>query len=127
MQIEKPPITGNLPQFKATDAEIQAVIKSRHLDESGMPLVEQRMAAMTIILIVGVAKAQRDADAAYYEPLIQQAKAEVAREIFEEIEQGYMRGGKHPRMDGIVISTPKSITISEPEWQSLKFKYTEGK
>jgi len=31
-------------------------------------------------------EAQRDADVAYYEPLIQQAKEEVAREIFEEIE-----------------------------------------
>lgn len=28
-----------------------------------------------------IAEAQRDADAAYYEPLIEQAKAEVAREI----------------------------------------------
>jgi len=33
-----------------------------------------------------IAQAQLDADVAYYEPLIQQAKAEVAREIFEEIE-----------------------------------------
>jgi ribosomal protein L40E len=32
-----------------------------------------------------IAQAQLDADVAYYEPLIQQAKAEVARSLFDEI------------------------------------------
>jgi hypothetical protein len=98
------------------------------------------------------AEAQYDALVAYYEPLIQQAKAEVkeeilseckagtisgndlllaikanaksevAREIFEELETTYMTGGIHPRMDGIVIKTPRIITIHEPEWQSFKSK-----
>ena len=51
--------------------------------------------------------------------LIQQAKAGV----FEEIEKTYMRGGTHPRLDGVIISTPRMITINEDEWQSLKSKY----
>ena len=62
----KPKITENLPQFKATDEEIQALIKARHLDEKGM----------TIILITGVAQAQLDADVLFYGPLIQQARRE---------------------------------------------------
>jgi len=55
--------------------------------------------------------------------LFKQAKAEVAREIFGEIEQHYMGGGEHPRMDGIIIKTPKIINIHEIEWQSLKGHY----
>ena len=34
-----------------------------------------------------IAEAQRDADVAHYEPIIEQAKVDVAREIFEEIEK----------------------------------------
>lgn len=37
-------------------------------------------------LMKRVAQAQRDADVAYYEPLIQQARREVAEEIFEKLE-----------------------------------------
>ena len=70
--MNKPEITEKLPEFRATEEEIQAIIKARHLDKKGMSLTEQRMTAMTIILIMGVATTQRDADAAYYEPLIQQ-------------------------------------------------------
>ena len=73
----KPPITDKLPQFKASDEEIKVVIKSEHLDRTGMPLVEQRMTAMTIILITGLLKAQRDADWEH--------EQRAVREIFEEI------------------------------------------
>jgi len=34
-----------------------------------------------------IAQAQRDADAAYYEPLIQQAREEVAGEMIKKIEK----------------------------------------
>ena len=63
-----------------------------------------------------IAQAQRDADAAYYEPLIQQAKEEVADKIFEEIEKEYMiKDSPNPDFlrNGIVILSPE-------QWQALK-------
>jgi len=115
--MKKPPITGNLPQFRATDAEIQAMIKSRHLDESEMPLIEQRMTAMTIILITGVAEAQRDADYEHEQNTI--------REIFEEIEEtGVLRDHRY-----VVEGTMRQEETHYPErcslcaYQSLKSKF----
>jgi len=54
-------------------------------------------------------EAQRDADVAYYEPLIQQAKAEVARELMDTIEAVY------PEL--------KQTYWNRGEWQSLKDKF----
>jgi len=56
---------------------------------------------------------QRDADVAYYEPLIQQAR----QEIFEEIERHYSYLGDC----GVGIDN-----ILSDEWQSFKSKYIGG-
>jgi len=59
-------------------------------------------------------QAQRDADVAYYEPIIQQA----AREIFEEIDEKYWHQGSN---------NVWYVYMSDEEWQSLKSKYLEVK
>ena len=81
-----------------------------------------------------VAQAQRDADAAYYEPIIQQARQEtdaisytqgvldgekkVAREIFKEIERTY------PAITKVLNRLTPYRRIS---WDEFKSKYLEGK
>jgi len=64
--------------------------------------------------IRAVAQAQLDVAVAHYEPLIQQARQEVAREIFEEIESY------------LIMDNPYWL-IPRERWQALKSKYTEGK
>jgi len=65
-----------------------------------------------------VAQAQLDADVGYYEPLIQQAKAEVAREIFEEIELELVTWGGFSQQ-----TQHQAAIINKNWWQSLKTKY----
>jgi len=115
--MKKPPITGNLPQFRATDAEIQAMIKSRHLDESEMPLIEQRMTAMTIILITGVAEAQRDADYEHEQNTI--------REIFEEIEE-YHKSYRYALIAGSRKEDTYDLHIKGEAWEGYKDKFIKG-
>ena len=80
-------------------------------------------------------EAQRDADAAYYEPLIQQTKAEVAREIFEELAgmccaeySTAFRGGLH-KGDELTEFKDKVIGyfISKEDLQSLNDRFLKEK
>lgn len=66
--------------------------------------------------------AQRDADVAYYEPLIQQAKEEERREIFEKIEGQWHSDSAHAI--SVVIRLGKYM--NKAEWQALKDKYPKG-
>jgi hypothetical protein len=96
------------------------------------------------------AQAQLDADVAYYEPLIQQAKEEtiqgiakalrnpkhplyqevikeiettiqqVAREIFEEVERERFAEPQYIPQAG---KEPVIITLTEDTWQEIKSKY----
>lgn len=71
-------------------------------------------------------EAQRDADVAYYEPLIEQAKAEVAREL-----EGSLRSALIARSDNCKMyyypSKPLCPALENIIKQSLKSKYTGGK
>lgn len=58
------------------------------------------------------AEAQRDADVAYYESLIQQAKAEVAREIFEAYDA-------YIKLLGEEIDTLAPLAIAHG-WRSIR-------
>jgi len=87
-----------------------------------------------------IAKAQRDADVAYYEPLIQQARQEtdaisytqgvldgerkVTNEIFEKIEKTY--GLNHYDDEGKAELYVIQI-IRADAWQSLKDEYPKNK
>jgi len=69
-----------------------------------------------------VAQAQRDADVAYYEPIIQQAKAEVARDIFGAFETKFLYYLAHPAGHGREgFQCPKWCLFCE--FESLKDKY----
>ena len=115
----KPPITDKLPQFEASDEEIKVVIKSEHLDRTGMPLVEQRMTAMTIILITGLLKAQRDADWEH--------EQRTVREIFEEMEKRWKQY-KYPLIAGTRKEETYFIMCSDnPEWEVFKSRFLEKK
>ena len=67
-----------------------------------------------------VVEAQRDADAAYYEPLIQQARREVAQEIFEQIERAFTD------YDSITYAK-RGIVIPLTLWLGFKSKYLEDR
>jgi hypothetical protein len=86
-----------------SDADIQALIEGDIYLKyaTDMSFIDDYPKGTKVLL-----EAQLDADVAYYEPLIQQAKAEVAREIFEAVENG-----------------ESSPTCPCGCWQELKSKY----
>jgi hypothetical protein len=74
------------------------------------------------------AEAQRDADAAYYEPLIEQAKAEVAEYVefmWKMIKYCPSCGSYLPQN----LNGTRTHTCRNCDWsgESLKSKYTGGK
>ena len=80
---ERPPVLNDqqLDGIHVGAEEVEDVIKSNCFDKTGKSAIVQRVTAVTIVFNRKVAKAQRDADVAWCE----QAKADVAREIFEDI------------------------------------------
>lgn len=65
---------------------------------------------------------QQDADVAYYEPLIQQAKTEVVREMIEEIEKLWGVSLKRYMCDKLTRPHAECRWCS---YQSLKSKYVK--
>lgn len=87
----------------------------------GCALVKDMLNTTCIQCVFGyILQAQRDdtyqkmLDA--FEPLVQQARQEVAREIFEEIEKA--SSPMNTNMYG--------ISLSKAQWQSLKDKHLKG-
>ena len=73
-----------------------------------------------------IAQAQRDADAAYYEPLIQQAKGGERRKIFNELPASDLIKVAQEEIAREIIEDIGFIAQSEKLTQYLKDKYLKG-